>query len=248
LFGRSAVRARPTHTQSGMSWKRSGGAGYYASGAPRYGNAGISGVPSLRHVKNSSKPERCDECYSLIPAKSGMLGWMATTVKKAYGCSTKYKSETKWYHVACCPEADPRAPSSTSAADIQRVKDVQGAPPPKESKKRSRQDSDGVATKAKKTEEFSEEVLALNDSELEKRAIVDVDACGIFSAPNIVYLKQHCASLSLKKSGTRREVLMRLITTMEARGITMKCDKSNYSSNPPYGYRGTLYRPDGEKL
>ena len=64
-----------------------------------------------------------------------MLGWMATEVKKAYVCSTEYKSVTKWYHIACCPEGDPRAPSSTPAADSQLVSDIKNAPPPKVTKK-----------------------------------------------------------------------------------------------------------------
>ena len=115
------------------------------------------------------------------------------------------------------------------------MRDIKNAPPPKVTKKRARSVGEGGKAKAKKTEEFSEELLALSMGDLERL---------VGARLLVVYLKQHLGYLAVKKSGTQQEMLMRLITAMRARGITMKRQNADMSQD----FRGTLYGPDGEKL
>jgi len=225
--------------------------GYSAAGAARWGNTvGIEGDPYRREVKKNSKSEQCHACREMIPVNAGMHGWVASIMVQKSTCSHLVKNETLWFCIPCCPESDPRMPEELARrANEQRKIERAQMKNENEDRKRSREENgSSKAPKTKKAEEFNSEVLALSDAELEKRAIVDVEHRGIWSAPNSIYLKQHCGTLSIKKSGTRRELLMRLITAMEARGITMHCDTSNYSNSPPYGHRGTLHGPDGKTL
>lgn len=213
--------------------------GYGAGGAARYGHvAGIDGEPYLKEVKKNSKSERCMKCGETIAVNVGMNGWVAALMIQKSTCSHVVKNETLWYHASCCPASDPRMEGElVRRAKEERKRQREEDAPAREAAKKAKE----AAKKAKIDKEIPADILALDERALTMRMCTGGE-------PNIKYLQEHCVKLGVKKSGNKREVMMRLVVSMEARGISMKCDMSNYSSTAPYGYRGTLYGPSGDTL